>query len=457
MREYELVIDEALKGGLNSSDDTPTNTQTLTECFGLRLGLSGLEAYKYADNPLLVQLSYSHPFPQYIQGNTYDFLISRSTADQLLYIYTVSDNTPTLITTIDEKVYGLGGLFTLADFGRYIFLTNGLVSIIYDVTSGAFTTMTYSSTIPLIKHVTNFKGQMFGGNVNSSWYDCNSHYYIWSNIGNLNFTINQQNEAGYRICPFGGEVLGVKLLGDSLIGYSSKGIVEITPVIEPTTSFKFSPIQSTGLLNEGALAGDITKHVFISNDHYLYTITNKGISMLGYRQYMTRLIDDKVVISYDKLNKDFYISDGTTAFLLSPKGLTEIPQTPSTVWSDSNNVYMLPDTLSNPLPYLTTAPFDMGYSGQKTTFVVESDAYGFNSAFAIVNIFNQGSWKSLNYQQLNDMGVSTNIASSNLFKFTLNFSDITKEFNISRITVRYKMTDLRSIRGVYAPPIRGQR
>jgi len=95
MREYELTID-SLKKGLSPERSIPVNDEWLFECLGFRVGKNDLEGYEISDDdPLtgVVDMEYSWPFPQFIVGEKYNFLIIR---DALLNhedkVYLISDD-----------------------------------------------------------------------------------------------------------------------------------------------------------------------------------------------------------------------------------------------------------------------------------------------------------------------------------------------------------------------------
>jgi len=77
MREFELIIDDALKNGLTPYDIVPFNTQILSKCLGFKCGKIGLESYKILSNPIspTINMYYIWPFPQYIVSEKYNILI----------------------------------------------------------------------------------------------------------------------------------------------------------------------------------------------------------------------------------------------------------------------------------------------------------------------------------------------------------------------------------------------
>uniref|UniRef100_A0A6M3JTN1 Uncharacterized protein n=1 Tax=viral metagenome TaxID=1070528 RepID=A0A6M3JTN1_9ZZZZ len=465
MREFELVIDDHLKNGLTPFDLTPFNTPVLNECLGFRVGNAGLELYEELENPIdpALDIQYVWPFPQFIVGERYNFLIVRSVIDLCDYVYIISNDhlTTTLIATIDIATYGQGTLMEVADFGEYAFLTNGVVMIYLNTTTGVWHTVTSSVNIPRMRTVCNFKGQAVGGCIVSAWPatdpQCDATYYAWSRIGMINFIPTLTNEEGYKRCPYGGEVYNVRRLKDVVIGYSSKGITKLMPVSSPAATFGFEELSDIGLINRGAIAGSFDRHVYVGEDHRLREITKEGIKELGYKQYMEQLTLEPIIVSYDPTNKDFYIGNSSKTFLLSPKGLSEIPQHPSAVWRRDRQSYCLPETIDDYKNLIVTEAFDMGYSGQKTIFSIESNLLLASNPEAAVDYYlNPTTYQTTAYRPLNNQGIASLIAAGNAFRIRLRFDPFYDNSRISFIKVRYKMTDMRGIRGVYAPPPRGQ-
>lgn len=463
MREFWLVIDEALHKGLSPEESTPINSQFLFECLGFRLGRAGLEAFQEGENPLpsTLDLHYSWPFPQMIASDTYNILIVRDSIVNEDAVYSVSAdmNTITHIFTVDALTFGTGYRMELADFGEYAFMTNGVVMIYWDTLTLAWQATTGETNIPLLGTICNFNGQAVGGCVLSAWHDCDETFYIWSKIGEMDFTPDRQNEAGYRRCPFGGEVYHVRKLTNYIIGYSSKGLTIIYPVSSPAATFGFRELSDIGPINRGAMDGNFKKHLYIGSDLVVRLVTEEGVKELGYKHLMDELDNEDIIVNYDRSTGDFFIGNSVKTFLLSPYGMTEIQQHPSTVWrTDPDNVYMLPATVDSFYPTITSGAFDFGYRGQKTTAVVETDAfYGDDPEASVDYSFDNINWStSLDFIPINDQGVATIVAAGVMFRVKIRFSQIYDLFKIGYMLLRYKMTDLRSVRGIQAPPPRGQ-
>ncbi len=467
MREFELIIDEAFAKGLSPEDNPPTNSQLLKECLGYKCSGGALEAAKILTNPLpsALSLDYVWPYPQLIVGEGYNILIVRDGISGNDTIYMVSDDHQTLTQLFEVSgiIYS-PTLMEIADFAEYIFMTNGAIMIYWDARSAVWQRIGDSDIIPSMRTVANFKCQAVGGCILSDWYDCDETFYVWSKIGSMDFTPGNDNEAGYRRCPYGGTVYHTRRLGDAIIGYSSKGITSIFPASSKTleygtgATFGFNELGGVGLINRGAVNGSLQRQVFVGSDYILREITSEGSKELGYQRYMKELAGEDIIVSYDDAEGDFYIGNSSKTFLLSKQGMTEVLQHPSAVWKLNGGVHMLPDTVDGDEPYICTEIFDMSYRGSKTVFSIESDA----SLWVIPGVAgvdwsnDSMNWGTEIYKPINSEGIAFNIVAGHGLRFRLKFGSILENAKISYMKVRYKMTDLRGIRGVYAPPPRGQ-
>ena len=461
MREYYITINDALRAGLKPEIKVPKNSPFLSECYGYKVGRLGLEGIPGLTNPVpdTVVLSYSWPFPQFLLGERYRILVVRNSFTVEDDVYSLSEDysTATHVFSVDALTFGQGTLMELADFGEYAFMTNGVIMIWWSATLGGWDKATSIATIPMMSTVCNFKGQMIGGCVQSVWHDCDEKSIVWSDIGSADFTPGRGNEAGYRRDLYGGEVYHVRRLGDNVIVYSSKGITKMFPVFSPAATFGFKELHNRGLLNRGAMDGDLNEQVFVDSDYVIWKIDNSGINRVGYQGYMDNLTNDDVIVSHDPNEEDFYFSDGVKTYLLSPKGLSEHPSYASAVWYDQL-LYGLPatDEDSTTMPYVKSDVIDMGYAGEKTIFTIEVDIKGTEVAVEYRSR-RKDEFKRTPFKPVNDVGVASILIAGVEFKIivrSLEFELLTE--GPDYITVRWKMTDLRGLRGIYAAPPRGQ-
>ena len=462
MREYELIIDKALTSGL-SPEPMPINAEFLYQCLGFRCGKARIEPHILLTNPIPVTIDmyYDWPFPLFFAGDKYNILVIRDTVNQQDSVYSLSadHSTVTHVFDVDELTFGKGTPMEVADFGEYIFMTNGVCMIRWDVALGAWFPFVADAVIPMMKTVCNFKGQAVGGNISSVWHDCDETYYVWSKIGSMDFTPDEDNEAGYRRCPYGGEVYHTKRLGDGVVGYSSKGIVRMVPVGQPVATMGFAEVYDNGLINRGAANGNIKRHIFVDTDYNIVEVTKEEVKVLGYQYYMEQLAGEDIIVQYNQANGDFYIGNSTKTFLLGPKGLTEVLQHPSAVWVSNKQAWMIPETVDSDLPVIVTEPFDMVYAGQKTLSSIETDAAVVSDPEAGADCsFDNNNWTLATYKAMNEQGIVVVPVAGNSFRACVRFGAIYNNTRISYLKVRFKMTDLRGLRGIYAPPtsFRGQ-
>jgi hypothetical protein len=246
-----------------------------------------------------------------------------------------------------------------------------------------------------------------------------------------------------------------------VVGYSTNGIT----AIHTATAGEYAPsvvgfkkLHNVGILNKGAVDGDEFQHIYIGTDKTLRVVTSEGVKEIGYKYLIEQLGDEEdILVVFDKDNRDFYIGNSKTTYLLSPFGMTETMQHPSAVWRSTSGLHTMPDYLDDSDYELITVPFDMTYRGLKTIASIETDAMmvaGVEAGLDWTNNFTD--WLDAGYWPINDLGASAITLSANAFRFKLRFEDIQDNFTIGYLTARYKMTDLRNIRGIYAPPPRGQ-
>ena len=471
MREFYTTIDEALLTGLKTEIRIPRNSPVLHECLGFRIGKRAIEGIESLSNPLPVALPmhYNWPFPQFLKQESWKILVVRDAVNMEDIVYSFDANyNATQIFAIDELTFGQGTLMELADFGEYAFMTNGVLMLYWDPTlgpAGDWDEKTSIPTIQMMRTICNFKGQMIGGCVLSAWHDCDEKFIVWSDIGSVDFTPTRRNEAGYRRDPYGGEIYHVRRLGDDVIVYSSTGITRMFPSQAHAATFGFSEIHNVGLKNRGAMNGDINQHLFVDLEDSVFKLNKEGLKELGYIGYVEELNAEDNIITFNPYKGDFYISDGVKSLLLSPNGMTNYPYEVSAVWYDDEDGHGLcgfPET-PNPMthePIVVSHVIDMGYRGQKTIFSIELGASAMIDAEIAIDwrMSSIASFQRTAFAPVNNEGVATLIAAGTEFRICVKSKYFVRDTSeLDYITLRWKMTDLRALRGIYAAPPRGQR
>lgn len=459
MREFELAFEEGLKHGLRPTRKIPRNTQTLVECYNVKPFPLGPVPYEPMTDPFAALFLVTEgSFPQPLMGSRYSFLIERDSAVGEDRVWQINaDLSLTFLIPIPHATYTPGDRYDMADFGDYVLISSESVMIYRDTTTTLMVATAALATLPRFKTICNFKGQAIGGNVQSAWHGCGANSIIWSKIGDIDFTPGRRNEAGFRELHWKGEVYKVRRLGDQVIVYGSEGVASLTPVVDPAPTFKFDELTYFGLAGVNAVGGDYDVHVFVDSAGWLWRIKKGGKpDRLGYQEYMALMAPESIIVSYDPNEQDFYISDGEYGFILTPYGLAQIHQLPSNVFFVGGQLYGMFSDNGDKEFRLTTDVIDFGFRPRKTLFTTE---VGIDSSSDVqvaidwradkANPFTRTSWVPMN-----ELGISTQIISGVDFRLCLKASSYS-DINLDYIKQRWKMTDLRSIRGVYAPPPRG--
>lgn len=137
-----------------------------------------------------------------------------------------------------------------------------------------------------------------------------------------------------------------------------------------------------------------------------------------------------------------------------------MPSSMSAIWFD-DRLYGLPGSTIPPthIPLIVSETIDFGYRGQKTIFSIEAGISGAEGAEVAIDW--RGSttegFQRTNFVPLNSLGTAVLIATGVEFRLCIRFSSFLPFISsLDYVKVRWKMTDLRGLRGVYASPPRGQ-
>lgn len=465
MNEFELIIDDAYKAGLRRYEKSPVNFEALVECFNAKPGEVGLEPYEpFTALPIETPDDYDGvdqpwPFPQLISSERYAFIVYRDTGDQKETMYLInSDWSLTQIAEFTILDYGsFGGYWEIADFGTFVLLMNGVAMVYYDTLTSAWKYGSISnddpySEVPVAKTLCNFRGQVVAGNFTDMpagdwWGGFGTEFVGWSRIGEVSFNQDLRNEAGYRP-TLQGDVVRVVPMRDLVVVYSEKGVGVIEPVTAPAATFGYIEILP---INVSAAGGGLDRQILIDDAGNMWSFSSgKKIEELGYKEFMSQLTDPIVVHHPDR--EEIYISDDEKCYVLTRYGLGECHQLVKSIGKVNGSIYATFDDTEDVEYRTKTHHFDMGLRGQKTTFVLEHGLVSEYLSMADVewrhNIstdFSSSGLKPLNFQ-----GVSSNRIAG------VEFRVLTKSANYLGVQqgytkVRWKMTDLRSLRGVYRP------
>jgi hypothetical protein len=440
MKEFSFQIRDFK--GLRPDSRIPRNAPNFSdECYNTRVGPFGLEPYEGITQPYIGMPTLAFPFPQAVFTLDGRYLVT----DTTIY-YVNADN------TLTEVLGSLTGVdqWQLADFGLYQLWSNGRFMLERD----DHRMFTVKGTATSIGTICNFRGQLIAGNFGDGYLN----FIAWSDIGRLGDITkllqpegNSKNTAGFMPLRLSGTVLTVKELDEAVIAYCTSGVVLLPPVTSPVVTFGQKIVSTVGLIARDAIAGDLHRHIYVGVDQKVYEmVSGKPVPKeLGYKEYITTLTSADIVVSLDPQTGDFYISDGTKGFLLSPYGMSTIMDYPTSVGRVSGVLTGVRIRSADVTAYNISTMVDFGMAAIKMITGVHvsgegtSMTVGINYRFGVSGAFTLSTMKPIN-----SLGFAAPIVSGNQLKVKV-MSTAYATFKLDELNVRWKLSDKRGIRGIY--------
>lgn len=199
-----------------------------------------------------------------------------------------------------------------------------------------------------------------------------NNWLYWSDIGNLDFTINKNNIAGARPLELRGLTYNLKKLGAKIVAYGESGISFVHPVGK---AYALNTVYRTGIKGRNAVAGDEFIHFFLDVNGCLFQLTD-GIKKLDFSEYLS-VLSSNTVLSYDAENGLLYLCDGNYGFIysLNSGSLGECSSEITGIGSQSGNLYVVADgSIIAPSFEICTDIYDFGTLSYKTIYALEIGA-----------------------------------------------------------------------------------
>jgi len=326
-----------------------------------------------------------------------------------------------------------------------------------------------------------FKGQIITcGATTATTSPSQSRIVRWTEIGAFDFlgkTANaRKNTAGFTYAPTDdGEILLRCLpIKNMVIIYGTFSTFALVSVDRPVATFEIRPLKGVGIGNPLAVGGNLDKHLMIDRFGYLWMVTytpgvvgggHSEMKRLGYSEYFADSVGDVSVV-YNNMEDEFYIGDGRRSFLYNDFGLTEIGKCVTsfvdlknsqiTNQNDVENIYNDPAGFIRPLPeqefYYSTDILDFNLSAIKTIESVEiGGSFGLKTTAEVMVQWRndkRGSFRDTPWKRCSPEGFVAPLVSGVEVKVILRLSTYV-DIELNHITVRYKVTDKRFIRGMY--------
>jgi hypothetical protein len=334
----------------------------------------------------------------------------------------------------------------VADFGTYQLWTNGT----YTVVRGADRLFAIQALPYHISSMCNYRGRLVAGGFGGDY----ANFVAWSKIGrvgDLTKLLQPEditNESGYMPIPFAGNVLSVKEMVEAVIVYGSEGIVALYPA-QQTLGMKV--ISHTGISGRDVVSGDIYSQMYTSVDGRLYRLRTGKLTpeLLDYKEFIGAMTIANIVTSYDDSLDDFYISDGTSCYLMSPYGMSKIMDAVTSVCTINGVLHGIRTRGSDTSGYITTTMFDFGMRAIKTIMGIQIDGEGTSLTAGVKYRFGHtDSFTTSTMKAASSIGSVTPIVSGVDLKLKVASTSYTT-FKLDELNVRWKLSDKRNIRGIY--------
>jgi hypothetical protein len=194
------------------------------------------------------------------------------------------------------------------------------------------------------------------------------NWVTWSKIGSLDFQRDVTNVAGEAYIDWAGGVYEIKKLGSKAVVYGPNGITIMTPVDK---AWGFKTISRIGVLCKPVGTEDV--HFFLDHASRLCRLTEEGIEILGYTEFLTALTNPRMI--YSPIRGLVYLCDGVSGFVYNSKfpSFGKGPVSIADIGYQDGNLYVL----STELPiaevpfYIITDVYDFNTRKFKTINTVE--------------------------------------------------------------------------------------
>lgn len=501
MREFESRIVDPLANGLRPSPRLGVNSPYLTDCINLKPTIEGLVSCENVQVPFSPAPTVSFPFPQLFKGKGVTLLADKTN----IYIVDESDWTKEKISLTGTITQG--GMWHFVDMFDYWILLNGTTSVYKSgihMLDGSAPKMIATDS-PTIQTGCYLNGRtVMGGFGSDFWADpqwqhmieewqeslspsvviepsLGQNFVLWSSIGggdvmwvfdpNLAlsgigleddptatgpriFESLKRNEMGFMPMPWQGTVRVVKPLGNAVMVYGDDGISAIIQTSEPIPTFGQKHLLDFGVAGRGAVGGTNREHVFVDEAGYLWRI---GVDLvpkrLNYHEFVQSMTIADIVISHDQGENEYYICDGSSNYILTSKGLGKTGQSVTSIVSTDGAMLGISRTSREARAWATIETIDFNLRSIKTLATVEVGLESSADCEVIVacKYAVGGDFTTLPAVAVNPEGTAYIGASGIEFRVTVRASSFSNtEPKISYLNLRWKLSDKRLVRGIYA-------
>lgn len=453
MRETVSVFQAGFAVGLRKNTAIANNVECLSECYNMVVEKEGLVPRQEIFEPIVFTPDW--PFPiLYTLSNRILYFTRRA-------VYGIDANwEPYLLYSSSA---GWGGRPHIADFQNYIiwaaphgtwYLKDDTVRPFEDwkgETICNFRQQIIMGEAELPKGPERNKD----GTINNTTVSIPKEGTVaWGIIGDTEFRFQLGQENGWMQIPFIGKVLNILPMGSVLYVYHQNGIYRLTPTQEPLPTFGTMPFSDIGPLNRDCVAGNSNAHIMLGSDRELYLILpekalsdqGRSAANLGYKEYMSTLRNPIVV--FDGIAGHWWIGDEKRCFIFNGQGLSESSYTPTAIGNFNGSLYACGIRHGEDHAIITTSTNSINSRSIKTLMVVEADIRADAATGQVLwRTDFRKALKESAVKPLDARGFFFPIVSGSELEVRIKTPNF-RNTHISRLWLRYKVTDKVSVRGI---------
>ena len=453
MKEAVTPIREAFTKGLRDQFDPQHNADRLSYARNLRPYSGGSRLQQIPEPIVNGVYTRDWPFPQLYLTSVGFFLCSRAS---LSHFSSIFEPYSTLAITG-------GGDWSVADFGKYAFLCNGVARAYIDPATGYLALHT-GNTVPVASACCDFnRGQLILGGIQQEWYDCGENHVVWSGVGKVNCTPGNNTEAGYMPMDFDGPIFCVKQLGQHVMVYGEQGICAMTPTIQPTATWGLRTFDVYGVPSRTAVTGDKKNHDFIDTAGDLWRLTaNMELIRLGGKDFIAQ-ISQQLVVTYHPRRDEVYVSGDEFHYVRTKDGWggpNYIPMSGAAYFKPKERrlgglaivpVKAVPDGLSEMHLITDIINFERAAIKELQWIEVQCTIAGQEASAAVDYKYStEDTWSTSGWYALNKEGVAHIPVAGTEFRIHVRVYTPTL-FKVDAVKLRWKGGDNRFSRGLEVP------
>jgi hypothetical protein len=298
------------------------------------------------------------------------------------------------------------------------------------------------------------------------------NFVMWSSVGQIDFPLwffypqaypqdyavseelmldrFKSNELGFAPMPYKGEVVATLPLGDSVIVYTTRGIVRMQPLqTEQSLSYGIVPLGRLGVPYRDWVGGDTTEHYFVDTAGELWMMDAEfKITRLGFASHLADSLGSGLGVIVDRLNERTLIAVEDKTFSYAGGEFYEIPQIISDGITLDGAVYGPSEDNDYSQIILRTHPFDMQSAALKTVTSVTLLGRNYNPGTVQVEVSRDSDdiWVALSELPINREGNARVQATALRFRLVFRFP-LSSDFSLENVLVHWQRSDRRFTRG----------